>query len=45
MLATEVDAWLDHRRRTAELIRKPGTLDDLARFTSVEGVLDAVRAG
>jgi pimeloyl-ACP methyl ester carboxylesterase len=31
MLATEVDAWLDHRRRTAELIRKPGTLDDLAR--------------
>jgi len=24
-------AWLDHRRRTATAVRKPGTLDDLAR--------------
>jgi pimeloyl-ACP methyl ester carboxylesterase len=24
-------AWLDHRRRTASAIRKPGSLDDLAR--------------
>lgn len=31
MLAAELAAWLDHRRRAAELIRKPGTLDDLAQ--------------
>ena len=27
----ELDAWLDRRRRVAEIVRKPGTLDDLAR--------------
>ena len=27
----EVAGWLDHRRRTHDALRKPGTLDDLAR--------------
>jgi pimeloyl-ACP methyl ester carboxylesterase len=31
LLSAEVAGWLDHRRRTSELVRKPGTLDDLAR--------------
>lgn len=31
LLASEVATWLDHRRRTAEAIRKPGTIEDLAR--------------
>jgi pimeloyl-ACP methyl ester carboxylesterase len=31
MLATEVEAWLDHRRRSAESVRKPGTIDELAQ--------------
>jgi pimeloyl-ACP methyl ester carboxylesterase len=31
MLATELEDWLDHRRRAARAERKPGTLDDLAR--------------
>lgn len=30
MIATEVASWLDHRRRTAEAERRPGTLDELA---------------
>lgn len=30
MLAQELSAWLDHRRRTHGLQRKPGTLEDLA---------------
>lgn len=30
MLASDVAAWLDHRRRTADAQRKPGTLDELA---------------
>jgi pimeloyl-ACP methyl ester carboxylesterase len=30
LLAAEVSGWLDHRRRAAELVRKPGTLDELA---------------
>lgn len=29
-LSTEIDAWLAHRRRTAELVRRPGTPDELA---------------
>ena len=28
--ADEISSWLDHRRRAAELIRKPGTPDELA---------------
>jgi pimeloyl-ACP methyl ester carboxylesterase len=28
---TEISSWLDHRLRAADLIRKPGTIDDLAR--------------
>jgi pimeloyl-ACP methyl ester carboxylesterase len=31
MLSDEVSAWLDHRRRTVDLQRKPGTIDELAR--------------
>jgi pimeloyl-ACP methyl ester carboxylesterase len=31
MLASELAGWLDHRRRAADAVRKPGTLDDLAR--------------
>lgn len=30
LLSDEVAGWLDHRRRTADLSRKPGTLDELA---------------
>ncbi|MBK5224116.1 MAG: alpha/beta hydrolase [Acidimicrobiia bacterium] len=30
MLAEELSSWLDHHRRTHELQRKPGTLEDLA---------------
>lgn len=29
-LAADVTGWLDHRRRTAGLLRKPGTLEELA---------------
>jgi pimeloyl-ACP methyl ester carboxylesterase len=31
LLADEVGAWLDHRRRAADLIRKPGTPEELAK--------------
>ncbi|MBI2708121.1 MAG: alpha/beta hydrolase [Actinobacteria bacterium] len=31
MLASELTGWLDHRRRAARSLRKPGTIDDLAR--------------
>jgi pimeloyl-ACP methyl ester carboxylesterase len=31
MMADEIAAWLDHRRRTAENSRKPGTIDELAQ--------------
>jgi pimeloyl-ACP methyl ester carboxylesterase len=31
MVQTEIASWLDHRRRTADGQRKPGTLDELAR--------------
>jgi pimeloyl-ACP methyl ester carboxylesterase len=31
MLATEVESWLDHRRRSADGARKPGTIDELAQ--------------
>ncbi len=31
LLAEDLAGWLDHRRRAATLVRKPGTLDDLAR--------------
>lgn len=31
MLSSEVAGWLDHRRRTADAQRKPGTIDELAR--------------
>ncbi|MBW2233376.1 MAG: alpha/beta hydrolase [Deltaproteobacteria bacterium] len=31
LLDKELVAWLDHRRRSAELVRKPGELEDLAR--------------
>ncbi|MGD9701633.1 MAG: alpha/beta fold hydrolase [Acidimicrobiia bacterium] len=31
MLASDLAGWLDHRRSTATSVRKPGTLDDLAR--------------
>ncbi len=31
MLAADLEGWLDHRRVTADLVRKPGTLDELAR--------------
>lgn len=30
MMAADLAAWLDHRRRAAELVRKPGTLDEVA---------------
>lgn len=30
LLAGELAGWLDHRRRTAEAIRRPGTIDELA---------------
>jgi pimeloyl-ACP methyl ester carboxylesterase len=30
MLHTELEGWLDHRRRAAESVRRPGTLDELA---------------
>lgn len=30
MLADELDSWLGHHRRTHELRRKPGTIDELA---------------
>lgn len=30
-LTTELDGWLTHRRRTADGVRKPGTIDELAR--------------
>jgi pimeloyl-ACP methyl ester carboxylesterase len=30
LLASELADWLDHRRRTASLLRKPGTLEELA---------------
>jgi pimeloyl-ACP methyl ester carboxylesterase len=30
-LQDEVSRWLDHRQKTAELDRKPGTIDELAR--------------
>ena len=30
MVADELAGWLDHRRRSHELVRKPGTLDELA---------------
>lgn len=30
MLANEVGAWLDHRRRVSDKIRRPGTIDELA---------------
>lgn len=31
MVGSEISGWLDHRRRTAELARKPGTIEELAR--------------
>jgi pimeloyl-ACP methyl ester carboxylesterase len=31
LLASELEGWLDHRRRSADAVRRPGTLDDLAR--------------
>jgi pimeloyl-ACP methyl ester carboxylesterase len=31
MVQTEIASWLDHRRRTADGQRKPGTLDELAQ--------------
>jgi len=31
MLEGEIAAWLDRRRRAGELVRRPGSLDDLAR--------------
>jgi pimeloyl-ACP methyl ester carboxylesterase len=31
MLENEITGWLDRRRRANELVRPPGTLDDLAR--------------
>ncbi len=30
MVADELAGWLDHRRRSHDLVRKPGTLDELA---------------
>lgn len=30
MLAGELGAWLDHRRRAGDAIRRPGTIDELA---------------
>jgi pimeloyl-ACP methyl ester carboxylesterase len=31
LMATEIEGWLDRRRRVATAERRPGTLDDLAR--------------
>src|SRR5947209_6320420 len=31
MLASDVENWLDHRRRSAEAVRKPVTIDELAQ--------------
>ena len=31
MLANDLSGWLDHRRRTADNARRPGTVDELAR--------------
>jgi pimeloyl-ACP methyl ester carboxylesterase len=31
MMASDISAWLDHRRTTATAARKPGTLDELAK--------------
>ena len=31
MLAGELAGWLDHRRRAVDAIRRPGTIDELAR--------------
>ena len=31
LAADEIGSWLDHRRRAAELLRKPGTPDELAK--------------
>jgi pimeloyl-ACP methyl ester carboxylesterase len=31
MLASDLEAWLDHRRRSDAVVRKAGTLDELAR--------------
>jgi pimeloyl-ACP methyl ester carboxylesterase len=31
LLAAELEAWLDHRRAADRAIRRPGTIDDLAR--------------
>ena len=31
MMASDISAWLDHRRTTADATRKPGTLDELAK--------------
>jgi pimeloyl-ACP methyl ester carboxylesterase len=31
MMREEIDSWLDHRRRAAELQRPPGSIEDLAR--------------
>lgn len=31
LMAGELEAWLEHRRRAADNQRKPGTIDDLAR--------------
>src|SRR5262249_14280242 len=31
MLAAELEGWLDHRRKAAAAVRRPGTIDDLAR--------------
>jgi pimeloyl-ACP methyl ester carboxylesterase len=31
MLARDLSGWLDHRARAAELVRKPGTIEELAR--------------
>ncbi len=30
LMATELESWLDHRRRAADAIRRPGTLEELA---------------
>ena len=31
MVAGEISGWLDHRRRSAELARHPGTIEELAK--------------
>jgi pimeloyl-ACP methyl ester carboxylesterase len=30
LMRSELDAWLQHRRRVADAVRRPGTMDDLA---------------